>query len=60
VGAYGTGEEALIQIALKKPDIVLMDIELPGISGIEVHSTSKGTLPAHGNYYCYGYNEDND
>ena len=34
VGAFVTGEEALKKIPALKPDIVLMDIKLPGMSGI--------------------------
>ena len=34
-GAYDTGEEALQKIPKLKPDVVLMDIGLPGICGIE-------------------------
>ena len=30
-----TGEEGLKLVAERKPDLVLMDIQLPGISGIE-------------------------
>jgi DNA-binding NarL/FixJ family response regulator len=33
--AYGSGEEALDGLPVEKPDVVLMDINLPGISGIE-------------------------
>lgn len=32
---YATAEEALEQLPLHSPDVVLMDIQLPGISGIE-------------------------
>ncbi len=35
VGGYGDAESALTDIPLKKPDIVLMDINLPGMNGIE-------------------------
>ncbi len=35
IGEAGTAKEALEQTARLKPDIVLMDIRLPGISGIE-------------------------
>ena len=35
VGAVASGEEALQQVALSDPDIVLMDINMPGMGGIE-------------------------
>lgn len=35
VGAYASGEEALSNIPGVRPDVVLMDIHLPGISGTE-------------------------
>ncbi|HEV7928231.1 MAG TPA: response regulator transcription factor [Verrucomicrobiae bacterium] len=35
IGAYATGEEALAKIPAQNPDVVLMDIRLPGMSGIE-------------------------
>lgn len=35
VGEVVSGEEALVAAATKHPRIVLMDINLPGISGIE-------------------------
>lgn len=31
-----SGEDALEKVAANKPDIVLLDIQLPGLSGIEV------------------------
>jgi len=34
-GAYETAEEALKYLPSKRPDVVLMDIGLPGMSGIE-------------------------
>ncbi len=35
VGSFRTGEEAIIDIPKILPDIVLMDINLPGIDGVE-------------------------
>jgi len=35
VTAAATGEEALEKIAAHKPDLVVMDIQLPGISGVD-------------------------
>src|SRR5689334_12321421 len=35
VSAYGTAAEALINLPREKPDVVLMDINLGGMSGIE-------------------------
>ena len=46
VGAFANGETALIEIPKLKPDVVLMDVGLPGISGIECVRSLKLTLPA--------------
>ena len=46
VCACGTAEEALEQIPLCKPDVVLMDINLPGASGIECTARLKLQMPA--------------
>src|SRR5580693_6986870 len=35
VGAFSTGEEALLKIPKIKPQVVLMDISLPGMNGVE-------------------------
>lgn len=35
VGEAGTGEEALTKTAALQPDVVLMDINLPGMNGVE-------------------------
>jgi DNA-binding NarL/FixJ family response regulator len=35
VAAYGSGEDALAGLPEVQPDVVLMDINLPGINGIE-------------------------
>ena len=45
VGAFQTGEEALLKMPGLKPDVVLMDISLPGMTGIECVSRLKRLLP---------------
>lgn len=45
VGAHPSGEEALSRIPAEQPDVVLMDINLPGMSGIECVSRLKELLP---------------
>jgi DNA-binding NarL/FixJ family response regulator len=45
VGAYGDGESAARELPGKTPDVVLMDINLPGISGIECLRQLKAALP---------------
>ena len=46
LGSYATGEEALRGIAAEKPDVALVDINLPGMSGIECVAKLKLKLPA--------------
>ncbi|MGY6630781.1 MAG: response regulator [Wenzhouxiangella sp.] len=45
IGEASTGEDALRQIRQLKPDLVLMDVELPGLSGIETTERLLKTLP---------------
>ena len=45
VAVFSTAEEALRQIPAVKPDIVLMDIILPRMSGIECTARLKALLP---------------
>ncbi|HEX9105996.1 MAG TPA: response regulator transcription factor [Longimicrobiales bacterium] len=35
VGECGTGEEAIDKVKLMKPDVVIMDLSMPGIGGLE-------------------------
>jgi DNA-binding NarL/FixJ family response regulator len=44
-GAFATGEEAVKRLPELKPQVVLMDIHLPGMSGIECTRMLKGSLP---------------
>jgi DNA-binding NarL/FixJ family response regulator len=45
VGACDSAEKALIDIPFWRPDVVLMDINLPGISGIECVTRLKTEMP---------------
>jgi len=45
VGSFKTGEEALQKLPAIKPDIVIMDINLPGINGIECIRQVKDKSP---------------
>jgi DNA-binding NarL/FixJ family response regulator len=45
VGAHANGEEALRDIPGEQPDVVLMDINLPGMSGIECVGRLRDRLP---------------
>jgi DNA-binding NarL/FixJ family response regulator len=45
VGAHANGEDALRSIPTEMPDVVLMDINLPGMSGIECVARLKERLP---------------
>jgi DNA-binding NarL/FixJ family response regulator len=45
LSAYGSGEEALKGLVLDKPDVVLMDINLGGMNGIECVRRLKTVVP---------------
>jgi DNA-binding NarL/FixJ family response regulator len=45
-GACISAEEALEMIPVRRPDVVLMDIRLPGMSGIDCVAELKQLLPA--------------
>jgi len=45
VGDYGSGEEALSGLAQKPADVVLMDINLPGMNGVDCVRKLVGFLP---------------
>ncbi|MGA9626262.1 MAG: response regulator, partial [Bryobacteraceae bacterium] len=36
VGEAGNGEDALVQIERLKPDLVLLDLQMPGLGGFDV------------------------
>ena len=57
-GSCANGEEALIKLPLVNPKVVLMDISLGGISGIEVVRELKVTHPEILFMMCTIYDED--
>jgi DNA-binding NarL/FixJ family response regulator len=46
VSRHGSAEEALLKIPKVKPEVVLMDINLPGLNGVECVRRLKPQLPA--------------
>jgi DNA-binding NarL/FixJ family response regulator len=44
-GAYEDGPAALAGIRASKPDVVMMDIQLPGVNGVECVRELKAALP---------------
>ena len=45
VGSSANGEQALENIPKQRPHVVVMDLELPGISGIDCTARLKGAMP---------------
>ena len=45
VGTYRSAEEALVCLPKVRPDVVLMDIKLPGMSGIQCVEKLKEIMP---------------
>jgi DNA-binding NarL/FixJ family response regulator len=43
--AYPTAEAALVGVPVQKPDVLLVDIRLPGMSGIQCVAQLKADLP---------------
>jgi DNA-binding NarL/FixJ family response regulator len=44
-GDWGDAESAVADLSARKPDVVLMDINLPGMSGVEAVKHLKPSLP---------------
>lgn len=45
IGEAGSGEEALQAVQMLTPSVVIMDIKLPGLNGIEATARIKHTHP---------------
>jgi two-component system response regulator DesR len=46
VGFAADGEEAILQAGLLRPDLILMDVSMPGLDGIEATGCICARLPA--------------
>jgi DNA-binding NarL/FixJ family response regulator len=58
VGEAGSGEEAIAVVAETSPDVVIMDIEMPGIGGIEATKRLAVAHPASVVLVLTMYGED--
>jgi DNA-binding NarL/FixJ family response regulator len=58
VGEAGTGEEALMQAQLLRPDVVLMDVRLPDIDGVEATRRIRAALPGTAVLMLTMYDDD--
>ena len=57
VGEANNGAEALVQVARLKPDVVIMDLEMPAMNGIEATRSIKRLFPEVA-IYCFTCLED--
>jgi two-component system response regulator DesR len=48
VGEAGSGDEALAMARLHRPDVAVLDLQMPGPSGIEVAETLRSEVPGCG------------
>jgi DNA-binding NarL/FixJ family response regulator len=58
IAEAGTGSDALRIVEALRPDILLLDINMPGMSGVEVARTLRGTMPELRIVILTGYDDE--
>lgn len=58
VGEAGTGEDALVQAQLLRPDVVLMDVRLPDVDGVEATRRIRAAVPGTAVLMLSMYDDD--
>lgn len=58
LGEAGNGEEAIAQARTLKPDVILMDVSMPGMNGIEATKAIKAENPSVGVLVLTSYDDD--
>jgi two-component system response regulator AlgR len=53
----GSGEEALQQVAMAEPDLLLLDVRMPGMDGIEVATRLEALENPPAVIFCTAYDE---
>ena len=51
VDAVGTGEEAIRRVAAAEPEVVLLDLRLPGMGGLETLKAIQAATPDNGGHH---------
>ncbi|WP_291425001.1 response regulator transcription factor [Deinococcus sp.] len=58
VGEAGSGEEAIAQARALRPQVILMDVSMPGMNGIEATRAIKAEQPGVGVLVLTSYDDD--
>lgn len=58
VGEADSGEEAILKTRALRPDVILMDVSMPGMNGIEATKHIKAEMPQVGVLVLTSYDDD--